>query len=77
MLRDTSVLSSTDLEADLRKNRLLAPRTFLNGGLPHELQSLIANGHLEAPIATVVLQFEVGDITFREKFMVMTNLQAL
>ena len=35
---------------------------------------LSSNGQLEAPIATVILHFEVGDITFREKFIVMTNL---
>ena len=35
---------------------------------------MVANGELEAPIATVELQFEVGDITFREKFILMTNL---
>ena len=35
---------------------------------------MVANGQLEAPIATVELQFDVGDITFREKFIVMTNL---
>ena len=35
---------------------------------------MVANGQLEAPIATAELQFEVGDITFREKFIVMTNL---
>ena len=35
---------------------------------------MVANGQLEAPLARVQLQFEVGDITFREKFIVMTNL---
>ena len=35
---------------------------------------MVANGQLEATIATVELQFEVGDIFFREKFIVMTNL---
>ena len=35
---------------------------------------MVANGQLEAPIATVELQFEIGDITFSEKFIVMTNL---
>ena len=38
---------------------------------------MVANGQLEAPIATVELQFEVGDITFREKCIVMTNLTSL
>ena len=35
---------------------------------------MAANGQLEALIATVELQFEVGGITLREKIMVMTNL---
>ena len=35
---------------------------------------MVANGQLEASIATVEVQFEVGDITFREKFIVMTKL---
>ena len=35
---------------------------------------MVANGQLEAPNATVQLPFEVSDITFREKFIVMTNL---
>ena len=47
---------------------------MLNEGPPPEFQIMVANGQLEAPIATVELQFEIGDITFREKFIVMTNL---
>ena len=73
-LIDMGALSSAILEADLRKIRLLAPHTILNEGPPPEFQIMVANGQLEAPIATVELQFEVGDITFREKFIVMTNL---
>ena len=73
-LIDTGALSSVIPEADLRKLRLLAPHTILNEGPPPEFQIMVANGQLEAPIETVELQFEVGDITFREKFIVMTNL---
>ena len=73
-LIDTGALSSAIPEADFRKNRLLAPYTILNEGPPPEFQIMVANGQLEAPIATVELQFEVGDLTFREKFIVMTNL---
>ena len=73
-LIDTGALSSAIPEADLRKTRLLAPHTMLNEGPPPEFQIMVANGQLEAPIATKELQFEVGDITFREKFIVMTNL---
>ena len=73
-LIDTGALSGTFPEADLRKIRLLAPYTKINGGPPPEFQIMFANGQLGAPIATVELQFGVGDITLREKFIVMTNL---
>ena len=71
---DTGALSGAIPEADLRKIRLLAQHKTLNEGPLPEFQIKVANGQLEAPIATVELQFEVGDITFREKFIVMTNL---
>ena len=35
---------------------------------------MVANGQLPAPIVTVELEFEVGDITYIENFIVMTNL---
>ena len=73
-LIDTGALSRAIPAADLRKIRLLGPHTILNEGPPPEFQIMVANGQLKAPIATVELQFEVGDITFREKFKVMTNL---
>ena len=73
-LIDTGALSSAIPEADLRKIRLLAPLTILNEGPPPEFQIMVANGQLEAPVAIVELQFEVGDITFRENFIVLTNL---
>ena len=73
-LIDTGALSGVIPEADLRKIRLLAPYTILNEGPPPEFQIMVANRQLEAPIATVEFQFEVSDITFREKFIVMTNL---
>ena len=74
---DTGALSGAILEADLRKIRLLAPHRILNGGPPSEFQLMVANGQLEAPIATVELQFEVGDYTFSEKFIVMRNFPSL
>ena len=73
-LIETGGFPSAIPEADLRKIRLLAPHTILIEGPPPEFQIMVANGQLEAPIATVELQFEVGDILFREKWIVMTNL---
>ena len=75
-LIDEGALSSAIPEADLRKIRLLDTHTILNEGPPPEFQIMVANGQLEAPIATVELQFEVGDITFRENLIVMTNLSS-
>ena len=75
-LIDTGALSSAIPEAALRKIRFLTPHKILNEGPPPEFQIMVANGQLEAPIATVELQFEVSDITFREKFIVMTNLKS-
>ena len=69
---DMGALSGAISEADSRKFRLLAPHTILNEGPPSEFQ--IAKGQLEASIATVELQFEIGDITFRAKFTIMTSL---
>ena len=76
-LIDTGALSSGNPEADLRKIRLMAPHTKLNEGPPPEFQIMVAIGQLKAPFATVELQFEVGDITFREKIIVITNLTSL
>ena len=73
--KDTVVLSSAIVEADLRKIRLLDPNTKLNEGSPPEFQFLVANGQLEEPVATADLQFGVSEFTFREKFIVMTNLK--
>ena len=73
----TGALSGAIPEADLRKLRILAPHTKLNEGPPPEFQIMVANGQLEATIATVEMHFEVGDFTFREKFSVLTNLTSL
>ena len=73
-LTDNGALSSAIPEAYLRKIRLPAPHTKLNEGPPPEFEIRVANGQLEAPIATVELQIEVGDLTLREKLMVLANI---
>ena len=73
-LIDTAALSRAIPKADSRKIRLLVPRTIFIEGPTPEFQIIVANGQLEAPIVKEGLQFEVGYLTFREKFIVMTNL---
>ena len=48
----------------------------MNGGPSPGFQIMFANGHFLARIATVEFQFEVGEITFREKFIGMKNLRS-
>ena len=76
-LIDTGALSGAIPEANLRKIRLLALHTILNEDPPPEFQIMASNGQLEAPIATIELQFEVGEITFTKKIIVMTKLTSL
>ena len=35
---------------------------------------MVANGHLESPIGTVELKFEVADFEFRERFIMNENI---
>ena len=72
-LIDTGAITSAISGADLKKIPLLAPQTFLNEGPAPDFQIMVANGHLGTPSATVELLLEVGDILFKERFIVMTN----
>ena len=71
---DTEALSSAIPEADLRKIRLLAPKSIIKEGPAPNFQIMVANGQLEDPKSTVELKFEVEDIDFDENFIVMEKL---
>ena len=73
-LVDTGALSSAIPEADLRKIRLLAPRSIVKEGPAPKFQIRVSNGQLETPKSTLELKFEVGDIEFHEIFIVMEKL---
>ena len=75
-LRDTGAHSSAIPEADLRTIRLLAPQSIIKEGPAPSFRILVANGDLKAPKSTVELKFEVGDIKFHEKFIVMEKLSS-
>ena len=73
-LIDTGALSSAIPEMNLRKIRLLSPQSVIREGPPPNFQIMVANGQLETPKSTIELNFEVGDIEFREIFIVMEHL---
>ena len=71
---ETGAVKSVVSEAHLRKIQLLALQTISKERHPPGLQIVVANGHLETLSATVELQYEVGDILFKERVIVTTNL---
>ena len=73
-LVNTGALSSAIPEVDLRKIRLLGPRSIVKEGPAPNFQIMVANGQLKNPKSTVELKFEVGDIEFHDIFIVMEKL---
>ena len=60
-LIDTGALTSAISEQDLNKIKLLAIESIKETRPQPILQIIVANGQLEVPIGTVLLEFEVAD----------------
>ena len=73
-LIDTGALTSAISEQDLNKIKLIANEAIKDSGPPPNFQIMVANGQLEVPIGTVLLEFEVADFMLRENFIIMRNL---
>ena len=73
-LIDTGALTSAISEEDLNKIKLLSNEAIRDTGPAPNFQIMVANGQLERPIGTVLLQFEVADFQFQENFIVMKVL---
>ena len=73
-LIDTGALTSAISEQDLNKIKLLANEAIKETGPPPNFQIMVANGQLEVPTGTVLLEFEVADFMLKENFIIMKNL---
>ena len=73
-LIDTGALTSAISEEDLNKLKLLSNEAIKDTSPAPNFQIMVANGQLEQPISTVLLQFEVADFQFQENFIVMKVL---
>ena len=73
-LIDTGALTSAISEQDLNKIELLANDAIKETGPPPNFQIMVANGQLEVPIGTVLLEFEVADFMLKENFIIMKTL---
>ena len=58
----------------LNKIKLLANEAIKETGPPPNFQIKVANGQLEVPIGTVLLEFEVADFMLKENFIIMEDL---
>ena len=70
----TGALSSALPGADIGQIKYIPPQIKQKEGLLPDFQIMVANGQLETPIATAELKYQVGDMTFLERFIVMANL---
>ena len=70
---DTRALSSAISEADFEKIEQSSTQKILKEVAPPDFQIMVAYQKLETPIATTKMHFELGDITFVERFIVKSN----
>ena len=73
-LIDTGALTSAISEQDLNKIKLIASEAIKDTDPPPNFQIMVANGQLEVPIGTILLEFEMADFMLRENFIIMKNL---
>ena len=73
-LIDTGAPTSAISEQDLHKIKLLANEAIKETGPPPNFQIMVANGQLEVPIGTVLLEFEVADFMLKKNFIILKNL---
>ena len=73
-LVDSGAFVSAIAQDDLDTIKEKAPNNVLKIDDPTNFQIQVANGHLEKPIATITLKFEIGDNIFAEHFVVMKRL---
>ena len=73
-LVDLGAYISAMAQKELDRIKQQAPSNILKIDEPPNFQIQVENGHLEKPIATATLKFDIGDHIFAEHFVVMKNL---
>ena len=76
-LIDSGALVNCISEADYRKIHQMSPKDIVKEMEPPFFKLQVANGDMEAPIKTVLLRYEIGDMKFgdaKETFIVAQRL---
>ena len=73
-LVDSGAFVGAIAQDDLETVKQKASNNILKIDDPPNFQIQVANGHLEKPLSTATLKFEIGDKSFAEHFVVMKKL---
>ena len=73
-LIDSGSLVGCISEADYRKIHQMSPKDIVKEMEPPPFELQVANGDIEAPTKTIIIQFECGDWSFKETFIVAQRL---
>ena len=73
-LVDSGALVNCLPESEYQKIKTVSPDNILKEMDPPAFKLQVANGDIETPTKTVQLQFELGDWTFKETFIVATKM---
>ena len=73
-LIDSGALVNCISETDYNKILQMSPKDIVKEMEPPPFKLQVANGDIEAPTKTIILQFEMGDWNFKETFIVAKRL---
>ena len=73
-LIDSGALVNCISEVDYRKIHQMSSKDIVKEMEPPPFKLQVANGDIEAPVKTILLQFEHGDWNFKETFIVAQRL---
>ena len=73
-LIDSGALVNCISETDYKKILQMSPKDIVKELEPPPFKLQVANGDIETPTKTIILQFEIGDWNFKETFIVAKRL---
>ena len=73
-LIDSGALVNCMPENEYQKLKNMSPANILKESDPPPFKLQVANGDIETPIRTIQIQFEIGDWTFKETFIVANKI---
>ena len=73
-LIDSGALVNCMPESEFQKLKNMSPNNILQEADPPPFKLQVANGDIESPTKTIQVQFEIGDWTFKETFIVVNKI---